>query len=161
MGKRVTTSSLWLSSSKIPWCLSHQREFHPKFLKALDVAAQLASATLWGTGVTVPLFKKDRVFSNVMWLTLLSFPGKVYARVQEVESAIKKKQCCFPSSWTSSLSSQRYSRTQRYASLPNQWTCVLWTCIKPWTTSPCPVGSAWGDWHIRPVSESSVHINVN
>uniref|UniRef100_A0A7N8Y8H8 Reverse transcriptase domain-containing protein n=1 Tax=Mastacembelus armatus TaxID=205130 RepID=A0A7N8Y8H8_9TELE len=57
----------------------------------------------WQTRVVVPLFKKGdrRVCSNYRGITLLSFPGKVYARVLErrirpvVEPRIQEEQCGF------------------------------------------------------------------
>ncbi|KAI3372593.1 hypothetical protein L3Q82_023069 [Scortum barcoo] len=71
----------------------------PEYLKSLDVvglswltrlcsniAWRLGTVPLeWQTGVVVPLFKKGdrRVCSNYRGITLLSLPGKVYARVLE------------------------------------------------------------------------------
>ncbi|KAI3362903.1 hypothetical protein L3Q82_011500, partial [Scortum barcoo] len=70
-------------------------EIHPEYLKSLDVvglswlthlcniAWRLGTVPLeWQTGVVVPLFKKGdrRVCSNYRGITLLSLPGKVYAR---------------------------------------------------------------------------------
>ncbi|TWW58296.1 hypothetical protein D4764_07G0010150 [Takifugu flavidus] len=57
----------------------------------------------WQTGVVVPIFKSgdQRVCSNYRGITLLSFPGKVYARVLEkrirliVEPLIEEEQCGF------------------------------------------------------------------
>ncbi|KAI3360255.1 hypothetical protein L3Q82_014564, partial [Scortum barcoo] len=57
----------------------------------------------WQTGVVVPLFKKGdrRVCSNYRGITLLSLPGKVYARVLErriwpiVDPQIQEEQCGF------------------------------------------------------------------
>ncbi|KAI3372952.1 hypothetical protein L3Q82_023399, partial [Scortum barcoo] len=57
----------------------------------------------WQTGVVVPLFKKGdrRVCSNYRGITLLSLPGKVYARVLErrirpiVDPWIQEEQCGF------------------------------------------------------------------
>lgn len=57
----------------------------------------------WQTGVVVPIFKKgdQRDCSNYRGITLLSLPGKVYARVLErrcrqiVESKIQDSQCGF------------------------------------------------------------------
>uniref|UniRef100_A0A8C6P7A9 Reverse transcriptase domain-containing protein n=1 Tax=Nothobranchius furzeri TaxID=105023 RepID=A0A8C6P7A9_NOTFU len=57
----------------------------------------------WQTGVVVPIFKKGdlRVCSNYRGITLLSLPGKVYAKVLErrvrsiVESQIEEEQCGF------------------------------------------------------------------
>ena len=57
----------------------------------------------WQTGVVVPIFKKgdQRVCSNYRGITLLSLPGKVYARVLEkrvrsiVEPQIEEEQCGF------------------------------------------------------------------
>ncbi len=58
---------------------------------------------VWQTGVVVPLYKKGdrRVCSNYRGITLLSLPGKVYARVLErrirpiVEPQIQEEQCSF------------------------------------------------------------------
>ncbi|MDF4995661.1 reverse transcriptase family protein, partial [Vibrio parahaemolyticus] len=58
---------------------------------------------VWPTGVVVPIFKKgdQRVCSNYRGITLLSLPGKVYARVLEkrvrliVEPQIEEEQCGF------------------------------------------------------------------
>lgn len=73
-------------------------EIRPEYLKSLDVvglfwltrlcsiAWQSGTVPLeWQTGVVVPLFKKGvrRVCSNYRGITLLSLPGKVYARVFE------------------------------------------------------------------------------
>ncbi|KAI3365343.1 hypothetical protein L3Q82_010131 [Scortum barcoo] len=70
-------------------------EIRPEYLKSLDVvglswltrlcsiAWRLGTVPLeWQTGVVVPLFKKGdrRVCSNYRGITLLSLPGKVYAR---------------------------------------------------------------------------------
>ena len=57
----------------------------------------------WQTGVVVPIFKKgdQRVCSNYRGITLLSLPGKVFAKVLErrvrsiVEPRIEEKQCGF------------------------------------------------------------------
>ncbi|TWW59477.1 hypothetical protein D4764_06G0010070 [Takifugu flavidus] len=57
----------------------------------------------WQTGVVVPIFKSgnQRVCSNYRGITLLSLPGKVYARVLEkrirliVEPLIEEEQCGF------------------------------------------------------------------
>uniref|UniRef100_A0A669EXX2 Reverse transcriptase domain-containing protein n=1 Tax=Oreochromis niloticus TaxID=8128 RepID=A0A669EXX2_ORENI len=57
----------------------------------------------WQTGVVVPIFKEGdrRVCSNYRGITLLSLPGKVYARVLErrvrplVEPRIQEEQCGF------------------------------------------------------------------
>jgi len=57
----------------------------------------------WQTGIVVPLFKKGdrRVCSNYCGITLLSLPGKVYARVLKrrlrplVEPQIQDQQCGF------------------------------------------------------------------
>ncbi|TWW73565.1 hypothetical protein D4764_15G0009590 [Takifugu flavidus] len=67
-------------------------EIRPGYLKALDV-----------TGVVVPIFKSEdqRMCSNYRGITLLSLPGKVYARVLEkrirliVEPLIEEEQCGF------------------------------------------------------------------
>ncbi|KAL3987397.1 N-acetylgalactosamine 4-sulfate 6-O-sulfotransferase [Sarotherodon galilaeus] len=73
-------------------------EVRPEFLKALDVVGLSWLTRLcnvvwrsgavpldWQTGVVVPIFKKGdrRVCSNYRGITLLSLPGKVYARVLE------------------------------------------------------------------------------
>ncbi|KAI3373263.1 hypothetical protein L3Q82_006384 [Scortum barcoo] len=74
-------------------------EIRPEYLKSLDVvglswltrlcniAWRLGTVPLeWQTGVVVPLFFKKgdrRVCSNYRGITLLSLPGKVYARVLE------------------------------------------------------------------------------
>ncbi|KAI3368228.1 hypothetical protein L3Q82_007815 [Scortum barcoo] len=73
-------------------------EIRPEYLKSLDVvglswltrlcniAWRLGTVPLeWQTGVVVPLLKKGdrRVCSNYRGITLLSLPGKVYARVLE------------------------------------------------------------------------------
>ncbi|KAL0153242.1 hypothetical protein M9458_051417, partial [Cirrhinus mrigala] len=91
-------------------------EIRPEYLKSLDVvglswltrlcniAWRLGTVPLdWQTGVVVPLFKKRdrRVCSNYRGITLLSLPGKVYARVLErrirpiVEPRIQEEQCGF------------------------------------------------------------------
>uniref|UniRef100_A0A3B3BLN8 Reverse transcriptase domain-containing protein n=2 Tax=Oryzias melastigma TaxID=30732 RepID=A0A3B3BLN8_ORYME len=91
-------------------------EVRPEYLKSLDVvgvswltrlcsiAWQTGTVPLdWQTGVVVPLFKKGdrRVCSNYRGITLLSLPGKVYARVLErrvrpiVEPQIQEQQCGF------------------------------------------------------------------
>ncbi|CAM4611183.1 unnamed protein product [Leuciscus chuanchicus] len=91
-------------------------EIRPEYLKSLDVVGlswltRLCSITWrsgtvplgWQTGVVVPLFKKGdrRVCSNYRGITLLSLPGKVYARVLErrirpiVEPRIQEEQCGF------------------------------------------------------------------
>ncbi len=70
------------------------------------VAIMNSSVTVplgWQIGVVVPLFKKGdrRVCSNYRGITLLSLPGKVYARVLErrirpiVEPRIQEEQCGF------------------------------------------------------------------
>ncbi|KAI3368910.1 hypothetical protein L3Q82_025425 [Scortum barcoo] len=98
-------------------------EIRPEYLKSLDVvglswltrlcniAWRLGTVPLeWQTGVVVPLFKKGdrRVCSNYRGITLLSLPGKVYARVLErrirpiVDPWIQEEQCGFrPWSWNS------------------------------------------------------------
>ncbi len=73
-------------------------EIRPEYLKCLDVVGlswltRLCSIAwwsgrvplVWQTGVVVPLYKKGdrRVCSNYRGITLLSLPGKVYARVLE------------------------------------------------------------------------------
>uniref|UniRef100_A0A669BJZ3 Reverse transcriptase domain-containing protein n=1 Tax=Oreochromis niloticus TaxID=8128 RepID=A0A669BJZ3_ORENI len=91
-------------------------EVRPEFLKALDivglswltrlynVAWRSGAVPLdWQTGVVVPIFKRGdrRVCSNYRGITLLSLPGKVYARVLErrvrplVEPQIQEEQCGF------------------------------------------------------------------
>uniref|UniRef100_A0AAQ6IH68 Reverse transcriptase domain-containing protein n=1 Tax=Anabas testudineus TaxID=64144 RepID=A0AAQ6IH68_ANATE len=91
-------------------------EIRPEYLKSLDVVGlswfirrcsiAWRSGTVpldWHTGVVVPLFKKGgrRVCSNYRGITLLSLPGKVYARVLErrirplVEPRIQEEQCGF------------------------------------------------------------------
>lgn len=57
----------------------------------------------WQTGVVAPIFKKggQRVCVNYRGITLLSFPGKVFAGVMEgilqpiVEPRIQEEQCRF------------------------------------------------------------------
>uniref|UniRef100_A0A3B3HQU3 Reverse transcriptase domain-containing protein n=1 Tax=Oryzias latipes TaxID=8090 RepID=A0A3B3HQU3_ORYLA len=91
-------------------------EVRPEHLKSLDavgvpwltrlcsIAWRSGTVPLdWQTGVVVPLFKKGdrRVCSNHRGITLLSLPGKVYARVLErrvrpiVEPRIQEQQCGF------------------------------------------------------------------
>ncbi len=91
-------------------------EICPEYLKSLDVVGQSWLTRLcnivwrsetvpldWAKGVVVPLFKKGdrRVCSNYRGITLLSLPGKVYARVLErriqpmVEPRIQEEQCGF------------------------------------------------------------------
>uniref|UniRef100_A0A3B3C6W3 Reverse transcriptase domain-containing protein n=1 Tax=Oryzias melastigma TaxID=30732 RepID=A0A3B3C6W3_ORYME len=91
-------------------------EVRPDSLKSLDavgvswltrlcsIAWQTGTVPVdWQTGVVVPLFKKGdrRVCSNYRGITLLSLPGKVYARVLErrvhsiVKPQIQDKQCGF------------------------------------------------------------------
>ncbi len=91
-------------------------EIRPVYLKSLDVVGlswltrlcniAWRSGTVplgWQIGVVVPLFKKGdrRVCSNYRGITLLSLPGKVYARVLErrirplVEPRIQEEQCGF------------------------------------------------------------------
>ncbi len=91
-------------------------EIRPEYLKSLDVvglswltrlcniAWRSGTVSLgWQIGVVVPLFKKGdrRVCSNYRGITLLSLPGKVYARVLErrirpiVEPRIQEEQCGF------------------------------------------------------------------
>ncbi|KAI3367284.1 hypothetical protein L3Q82_008336 [Scortum barcoo] len=69
-----------------------------------NIAWRLGTVPLeWQTGVVVPLFKKGdrRVCSNYRGITLLSLPGKVYARVLErrirpiVDPRIQEEQCGF------------------------------------------------------------------
>ncbi|GAA6106566.1 receptor-type tyrosine-protein phosphatase F-like, partial [Tachysurus ichikawai] len=91
-------------------------EIRPEYLESLDVvglswltrlcniAWRLGTVPLdWQTGVVVPLFKKGdrRVCSNYRGITLLSLPGRVYARVLErrirpiVKPRIQEEQCGF------------------------------------------------------------------
>ncbi|TWW81738.1 hypothetical protein D4764_01G0015530, partial [Takifugu flavidus] len=91
-------------------------EIRPGYLKALDVVGLSWLTCLcniaWTsgavpldcqTGVVVPIFKSgdERVCSNYRGITLLSLPGKVYARVLEkrirliVEPLIEEEQCEF------------------------------------------------------------------
>ena len=73
-------------------------EIRPEMLKALDIVGMSWLARLcniawtsgtvpldWQTGVVVPIFKKGdrRVCANYRGITLLSLPGKVYAKVLE------------------------------------------------------------------------------
>ncbi|TWW71222.1 hypothetical protein D4764_17G0007050 [Takifugu flavidus] len=89
-------------------------EIRPGYLKALDVVGlswltrlcniawtSAAVPVDWQTRVVVPIFKSgdQRVYSNYRGITLLSLPGKVYARVLEkrirliVEPLIEEEQC--------------------------------------------------------------------
>ncbi|TWW81646.1 R2DM Retrovirus-related Pol polyprotein from type II retrotransposable element, partial [Takifugu flavidus] len=91
-------------------------EIRPGYLKALDVVGLSWLTRLcniawtsgavpldWQTGAVVPIFKSgdQRVCSNYRGITLLSLPGKVYARVLEkrirliVEPLIEEEQCGF------------------------------------------------------------------
>jgi len=89
-------------------------EIRPEMLKALDIVGlswlthlfnvAWGSGTVpldWQTVVVTPIFENRRVFSNYRGITLLSFPGKVYARVLEsklqplVEPQIQDQQCEF------------------------------------------------------------------
>uniref|UniRef100_A0AAR2LJT3 Reverse transcriptase domain-containing protein n=1 Tax=Pygocentrus nattereri TaxID=42514 RepID=A0AAR2LJT3_PYGNA len=91
-------------------------EIRPEMLKALDIVGlswltrlcniAWTSGTVpldWQTGVVVPIFKKGdrRVCANYRSITLLSLPGKVYAKVLErrlrpiVEPQIEEEQCGF------------------------------------------------------------------
>ncbi|KAI3372917.1 hypothetical protein L3Q82_023365 [Scortum barcoo] len=124
-------------------------EIRPEYLKSLDVvglswltrlcniAWRLGTVPLeWQTGVVVPLFKKGdrRVCSNYRGITLLSLPGKVYARVLErrirpiVDPRIQEEQCGFSSrSWNTGPALYPPQGAWRvYGSLPNQSTCALW-----------------------------------
>ncbi|KAI3352347.1 hypothetical protein L3Q82_005319 [Scortum barcoo] len=96
-----------------------------------------ASGVEWQTGVVVPLFKKGdrRVCSNYRGITLLSLPGKVYARVLERRIrpmvsrhlGFRRNNAVFVlvvEHWTSSIPSTGCLRV--YGSLPNQSTCALW-----------------------------------
>ncbi|CAM4608815.1 unnamed protein product [Leuciscus chuanchicus] len=100
-------------------------EIHPEYLKSLDVvglswltplcsiAWQSGTVPLgWQTGVVVPLFKKGdrRVCSNYRGITLLSLPGKVYARVLErrIRLGFRRNRAVFVPAvehWTSSIPS--------------------------------------------------------
>ncbi|KAI3354050.1 hypothetical protein L3Q82_018608, partial [Scortum barcoo] len=79
-------------------------EIRPEYLKSLDVvglswltrlcniAWRLGTVPLeWQTGVVVPLFKKGdrRVCSNYRGITLLSLPGKVYARLYTLHRVLE------------------------------------------------------------------------
>ncbi|KAI3371488.1 hypothetical protein L3Q82_024072 [Scortum barcoo] len=125
-------------------------EIRPEYLKSLDVvglswltrlcniAWRLGTVPLeWQTGVVVPLFKKGdrRVCSNYRGITLLSLPGKVYARVLErrirpIDSrpsdsgGTMRFSSLVVEQWTSSIPSAGCWRV--YGSLPNQSTCALW-----------------------------------
>ncbi|TWW74387.1 hypothetical protein D4764_14G0003900 [Takifugu flavidus] len=91
-------------------------KIRPGYLKALDVVGlswltRLCSIAWtsgavpldWQTGVVVPIFKSgdQRLCSNYRGITLLSLPGKVYARVLEkrirliVKPLIEEEQCGF------------------------------------------------------------------
>ncbi|KAL7857954.1 hypothetical protein AOLI_G00180560 [Acnodon oligacanthus] len=91
-------------------------EIRPEMLKALDIVGlswlthlcniAWTSGTVpldWQTGVVVPIFKKGdrRVCANYWGITLLSLPGKVYAKVLERrlrpigEPQIEEEQCGF------------------------------------------------------------------
>ncbi|KAI3367396.1 hypothetical protein L3Q82_026250 [Scortum barcoo] len=124
-------------------------EIRPEYLKSLDVvglswltrlcniAWRLGTVPLvWQTGVVVPLFKKGdrRVCSNYRGITLLSLPGKVYARVLErrirpiVDPSDSGGTMRF-SSWSWNTGPALYLSTgclRVYGSLPNQSTCALW-----------------------------------
>ena len=110
--KEVTEVVKQLHSGKAPGV----DEIRPEMLKALDVEGlswlirlfniAWKSGTVpreWQTGVVVPLFKKgdQRVCANYRGITLLSLPGKVYAKVLErrvrpiVEPQIQEEQCGF------------------------------------------------------------------
>ncbi|KAI3352448.1 hypothetical protein L3Q82_005402 [Scortum barcoo] len=119
-------------------------EIRPEYLKSLDVvglswltrlcniAWRLGTVPLeWQTGVVVvPLFKKGdrRVCSNYRGITLLSLPGKVYARVLErrirpiVDPWIQEEQCGFrPGRGTVDQLYTLHRVLERvYGSLPNQ-----------------------------------------
>ncbi|KAI3360387.1 hypothetical protein L3Q82_002295 [Scortum barcoo] len=125
-------------------------EIRPDYLKSLDVvglswltrlcniAWRLGTVPLeWQTGVVVPLFKNGdrRVCSNYRGITLLSLPGKVYARVlrggvplaDSRPSGFRRNNAVFVpvvEHWTSSIPSAGCLRV--YGSLPNQSTCALW-----------------------------------
>jgi len=91
-------------------------ELRPEMLKALgmagiewmtrlfNVAGREGRVPLdWQTGVVIPLFKKgdQRECSNYRGITLLSLPGKVYAKVLErrcreiLEPQVQEEQCGF------------------------------------------------------------------
>ncbi|KAL0203001.1 hypothetical protein M9458_001019, partial [Cirrhinus mrigala] len=82
-------------------------EIHPEAVlvdTSCNITWRLGTMPLdWQTGVVAPLFKKGdrRVCSNYRGITLLSLPGKVYARVLErrirpiVEPRIQEEQCGF------------------------------------------------------------------
>ena len=110
--KEVTEVVKQLHSGKAPGV----DEIRPEMLKALGVDGlswlirlfniAWRSGTVpkeWQTGVVVPLFKKgdQRVCANYRGITLLSLPGKVYAKVLErrvrpiVEPQIQEEQCGF------------------------------------------------------------------
>ncbi|XP_065326048.1 NACHT, LRR and PYD domains-containing protein 1a allele 5-like [Pelmatolapia mariae] len=97
----------------------------------------------WQTGVVVPIFKKGdrRVFSNYSGITLLSLPGKVYARVLERRSLCWRGTCsswicfwfcrqCICSYWDQSASSgdsscpQCGERTRAGLQTASQSSCV-------------------------------------
>ncbi|KAI3369681.1 hypothetical protein L3Q82_024524 [Scortum barcoo] len=95
-------------------------EIRPEYLKYLWM--------LWGWG-------PESVFQLHRGITLLSLPGKVYARVLErrirpiVDPRIQEEQCnavfvLVVEHWTSSIPSTGCLRV--YGSLPNQSTCALW-----------------------------------
>ena len=108
------------------------------------------------TGVVVPLLKKgdQRVCDNYRGITLLSLPGKVYAKVLErrvrpiVEPQIQEEQCGFrPGRGTTD---QIYTLTGilekawEYA-YPVYSTCVLWIWRRYTTGSPGrSCGRCWG-----------------
>ncbi len=123
-------------------------EIRPKYLKCLDVVGlswltclcsiAWRSGTVplaWQTGVLVPLYKKgDRsVCSNYRGITLLSHPGKLYARVLEMENSanvvpwIQEEQCGFrPGHETLDQLYTLSKVLEGEWELPNQSTCVLW-----------------------------------
>ena len=110
--KEVTEVVKQLHSGKAPGV----DEIRPEMLKSLGVEGLSWLIRLfniawksgavpreWQTGVVVPLFKKgdQRVCANYRGITLLSLPGKVYAKVLErrvrpiVEPQIQEEQCGF------------------------------------------------------------------
>ncbi|KAI3368224.1 hypothetical protein L3Q82_007818 [Scortum barcoo] len=129
-------------------------EIRPEYLKSLDVvglswltrlcniAWRLGTVPLeWQTGVVVvvPLLKSKKgtgeCVPTTQGITLLSLPGKVYARVLErrIRPAdsrhleFRRNNAVFVpvvEHWTSSIPSAGCLRV--YGSLPNQSTCALW-----------------------------------
>ncbi|KAI3362094.1 hypothetical protein L3Q82_012420 [Scortum barcoo] len=128
------------------------KEIRPEYLKSLEVVglswlthlcniawrSGTVSFLEWQTGVVVPLFKKgdQRVCSNYRGVTLLSLPGKVYARVLERRIRPDSRTLGFRRNnavfvpvvehWTSSKPSTRCLRCLCGSLLANQSTCALW-----------------------------------